>query len=473
MRRSSQILGLPTSILLLLISQSISVRAVDANEFLVPWPRHLTAHVKYWIYGSAKGSDEELEKDNTVVISKRPVGILKMGQDEGEKFFMKYWRFEGEDTPSSLNGKDNLWRERDLKEEARFLVNSSIPLSFRPPFALHTHHHLGSWDYEDIHARGKDSAASLAILEKRAFQCPLGTSSCSAIGYPNSCCAADETCFQITDTGLGPVGCCPSGGNCGGSITNCPSPNIPCADDVGGGCCIPSYVCAPIGCVINPSLVVVVTETSTVFSPTPSTTTQISTITSTRSSLSSSSSISSIWSPSQTWTPIVIATTATSALGVVPVRPTGDSTTTTTDSTSFTGDTCPTGFYACSAHYQGGCCRTGRNCDTTSCPATSSSTMIGSGITVAVPVGSAAKITLATGACATGWSSCAVSLGGDCCPSGWGCGTAGCESVQAQASATVTAVVPKEIPGMGGRVRGGGAGVVVGLMGILVAWLVL
>ncbi|KAF7874174.1 hypothetical protein EAF04_002846 [Stromatinia cepivora] len=472
MRLSSTCLGLPTSILLLLITQTNSVQAIHDNRFLTQWPRHLTAHFKHWIYGSASWRrDDEFERDDTLT-AKSPIGTLKMSEDEGEKFFLEYWQFEGEDTQSNLDGKNNFLRKRDFKEEARLFANSSIPVSFRAPFALHTEDHSGSLDYEDIRVRRKDSAAILAILEKRDFKCPTGTSNCSSIGYPNSCCATDETCFKITDTGLGPVGCCPSGGNCGGTITNCASPNTPCADDVGGGCCIPNYVCASIGCVINPSLVVVVTttQTFTVISSTPTTTTHTTTITSTRSSLSSSSSISS--TSSQSSTPLASTTTVTSASGVVPIRPTGDSTTTTTTvSSTITGDTCPTGFYACSAHYQGGCCRTGRNCDTTSCPATSSTTIISSGITVAVPVGSAATITSATGTCATGWTICAASLGGDCCPSGWACGTASCESVQVQASATTTEVLQKEIPGMGGRVKERGG--VVRLLGVMVAWLIL
>ncbi|KAF7953292.1 hypothetical protein EAE96_006503 [Botrytis aclada] len=465
MRLPAKILSLPTSILILLVSQTNLVQAIDIhdNRVRAQWPRDWI-HVKEWIYGSARRERDEGVEGSGVVVAKSPVGILKMSEDEGEKFYMEYWRFGDGDTLVNLDGRDKVLRERDLKEEARSLANSTIPVSFRTPFALHTEDHSGLLDYENIRARKKDAAAALAMLEKRDFKCPTGTSNCSSIGYPNSCCATDETCFQITDTGLGPVGCCPRGGNCGGTITNCASPNTPCADDVGGGCCIPNYVCASIGCVINPSLVIVVTTTKTftVISSTPTTTIQITTITSTQSSSVSST-------VSQSSPPI---STTTSASGVVPVRPTGDSsTTTTTASSTITQDTCPTGFYACSAHYQGGCCRTGRNCDTTSCPATSSTTIVSSGITVAVPVGSAATLTSATGACATGWTSCAASLGGDCCPSGWACGTASCESVSVEATATMTKVLQKEVPGMGGRVRVGGLGGGMLGWGVLLGWL--
>ncbi|KAI4733412.1 hypothetical protein E4T50_16033 [Aureobasidium sp. EXF-12298] len=95
-------------------------------------------------------------------------------------------------------------------------------------------------------------------------------------------------------------------------------------------------------------------------------------------------------------------------------------TTSTSNTVSYSG--CPTGFYMCSAYYLGGCCRVGRNCDTTSCP-TSASTAVAtnSGLTVMAPSG--ASSAAPTGNCANGWFSCAASVGGGCCPSGYGCGT--------------------------------------------------
>jgi hypothetical protein len=106
-------------------------------------------------------------------------------------------------------------------------------------------------------------------------------------------------------------------------------------------------------------------------------------------------------------------------------------TTTTTPSTSLsypvTG--CPTGFYACSAYYQGGCCQIGRNCDSTSCPALASTTLVsGSSLTIVAPTGSGitAPSSLLTGSCATGWMTCAPDVGGGCCPSGYVCGSVSC-----------------------------------------------
>ncbi|PQE19125.1 gpi anchored protein [Rutstroemia sp. NJR-2017a BBW] len=421
--RPLRVLGLPTSVLLLLVSQAHTVQAVDGESISARSPSDLAARVKDWVYGRAEKEEDGVVRrggDNT---AQSPVGVMKMSVDEGEKFFMEYWQY-GENTQSEAveEAETGSVRARDLKEEVRLLANASTPITFRAPFALHTEDQSGALAYEELRMRERDSAAALAVLEKREFKCPTGTSNCSSIGYPNSCCASDETCFNIQDTGLGPVGCCPSGGNCGGTITSCASPNTPCAADVGGGCCIPNYVCASVGCVVNPSLVVIVTTTR-----------------------------------------------ITTALGVVPVRPTGETTTTTTTDPSPTSsgdDTCPTGFYACSAQYQGGCCRTGRNCDTTSCVPTSSTTLLSSGITIAVPVGTAATVTTATGTCATGWSSCAASVGGDCCPSGFECGTASCSSVGPSA----TQLRGKETPGGAGSLKVDGWLV---WMGFGVGWAVL
>lgn len=157
-------------------------------------------------------------------------------------------------------------------------------------------------------------------------------------------------------------------------------------------------------------------ETSTSRSPTPTTSSE---------------------SSSQTET--TTRTTTSSQEQSPPMRPTTDVESTVTATETITGpDMCPTGFYACSAVYQGGCCRTGRDCDTTSCPPTSSVTVVDSnGVTVAVPTGDAATT---SNPCATGWFSCAASDGGGCCPSGFACGR---ESCTASGSGTATSTVAK------------------------------
>ena len=86
-----------------------------------------------------------------------------------------------------------------------------------------------------------------------------------------------------------------------------------------------------------------------------------------------------------------------------------------------------------------------------------------------MPVGPAASTAGApTGVCASGWATCAASVGGNCCPEGWECGTASCTA----AGPSATAVEQKKSPNSGSQIRGfGGVGGVVGLVMVVVALL--
>lgn len=182
-----------------------------------------------------------------------PTAIRKMSPDAGEKLLHEYYAF-GEEQVAQVGAQAQpamlAKGVLDVEEEELLAANSSASISFRAPFAPHFDSHLA--------ARGNEGAASgwrlfqrakdaVARLEKRQFACPTGTSDCSAIGFPNSCCQAGTECVQITDTGLGPVGCCPDGISCTGSIA-CSGSQQGCPSDIGGGCCIPGFVCASIGC---------------------------------------------------------------------------------------------------------------------------------------------------------------------------------------------------------------------------------
>lgn len=214
MRLLRHILGLPSPLLLLLVAQA------EFNEL--------------------SASAQRL-----------PTAIRKMGLDEGEKFLHGYCAFEDDS-----NIAQAVFQPRApipasgllSPEEASLLeANSSAAISYRPPFAPHFESSLQGeqgllgWD---IFRR---AASALARLERRQFSCPTGTSDCSAIGYPYSCCQSGLTCVQIEDTGLGPVGCCPSGSSCGGTIT-CSGSQVGCPSDMGGGCCIDGFVCEGVGC---------------------------------------------------------------------------------------------------------------------------------------------------------------------------------------------------------------------------------
>ena len=326
-----------------------------------------------------------------------------------------------------------------------------MELAYRPPFAVAMDDRqaaspAGRFELLVRHA----ARAALARLERRQWACPAGTGSCEAIGYPNSCCPSEEACVEVQDTGLGPVGCCPAGATCGGGVSGCSDGSMPCGSDIGGGCCIPGFVCQGVGCefakvsistipnganwligvrlppsssssssarpTAPPRPTITSASTSIIDRPTPST------VTGTASSTSS---------PRPTTSP-------NTGVGA-PYRPTSSSVGGGDDPSTY----CPTGFYACLASAGGGCCQTGRDCQTTSCPPVSKTTLINTnGITVVAPATEMPAAT--TDLCAAGWFLCGDEAGPlpGCCPSGYSCGTASCSAETAGATATVAKALP-------------------------------
>ncbi|RAL11517.1 putative GPI anchored protein [Aspergillus homomorphus CBS 101889] len=355
----------------------------------------------------------------------RPIrGVRKMTEDEGEKFYLDYWQFDDDDNYTtgnnySFNTSDELSSPARRSES----LQTTEEVDFQPqsyPFHASYSGGLGS-------EGGRGWGAAFSPLLRRDFQCPSGTANCTAIDRPDSCCSTDDTCVLVKDTGSGDVGCCPRGKTCSGTIGACADGYSSCPSSLGGGCCIPGYACVSGGCMRV--FTITVTVSSTVM-------------------LSTS-------------TQTVAATTKTLSTGdlIPPARPTSVSTA-TSSSTSKTTDSatvsvCPTGFYACSAYYQGGCCRTGRDCDSTSCPAIPSTTLASDGVTIVIPeatatgtatttTSSSSSSSSSTGRCASGWFSCADTVGGGCCPTGYRCGTS-CTAVS-----TATETVSKEQPTSGG-----------------------
>lgn len=251
MQLRSQLLGLPAALILLITAHTPVGHGREQSP--APWLNGRSPEDSSWLEKHrrrALSSDEQANYNNSLV------GVIKMSEDPGEKFFPEYWVFDNgsRQTPRLEVVLSPPLRSRDEEEELNLLSNASTPISYRPPFALHVadeNIHSDLRSRERILGRGA-AAAALTALQKRDFTCPSGTSDCSSVGAPNACCATGETCFSITDTGLGSVGCCPNGANCGGTISNCGSVNSPCG--VGGqnyeygGCCIPNYVCAGVGC---------------------------------------------------------------------------------------------------------------------------------------------------------------------------------------------------------------------------------
>ena len=401
------------------------------------------------------------------LLRERPVGMKKMSGDPGEKFYLDYWLFA---------------------DEAAGWANESIFVPFTNSFPLHSDRNTSILPrYLDLRR--------LSFFQKRDYQCPSGTSACDDIGRPNSCCAIGSTCQLIDDTGLGDVGCCPAEETCGGSVSDCGGDGYTsCPNHPGGGCCVPGYGCFDVGCVQTSTAVVAPTpapeaSTVTVTSLTTitasgggvqtlTTTVIVPPLTPTLSPTRSTSTIPPPLPPPQTTrttsTTHTTSTRSTSqscptdfrscpeSLGggcchtdracgngrecpalttsgtfIPPARPTDDVTTTTFSSISGVG--CPTGFYACSAYHEGGCCQVDRNCDKTSCPTLASTTLVSNPPTIVAPTGSGitAPGNLLTGACAKGWFTCAVADGGGCCPSGYTCGVVQCTATGSGGEADV------------------------------------
>ncbi|GAB1313915.1 hypothetical protein MFIFM68171_04125 [Madurella fahalii] len=405
-----------------------------------------------------------------------PTAIRKMPPDQGAKFHHSYCAFSDDDDvfrsapakPFAAIAARTAYEEDD---SLRLAANSSAELALRPPFVV-----VSGREEQDEHQAAADSASdsdsawalfrraasALAFLERRQWSCPSGTASCSSIGYPNSCCQEGERCVEVPDTGLGPVGCCPQGVTCGGGVSGCADGSTACASEIGGGCCIPGFICAGVGCIRPPPspspspssrppppplTTITTTSTTTIPGPTPSTVivTVVITIT-----------------PSSTPQPITstVTRTRTDSGAGAPFRPTSSPDDSPPPASTF----CPTGFYPCHARVGGGCCQTGRDCQTTSCAAPAEMTTVvnGNGVTVVVPAGSGPPETTGAGTCAEGWFLCGTEAGpvAGCCPTGYSCGTASC-------SIAGTATVAKELPSNDGfRVRGGNWWIGLMMMGV-------
>ncbi|KFZ17124.1 hypothetical protein V502_04744 [Pseudogymnoascus sp. VKM F-4520 (FW-2644)] len=203
------LLALPPS-LLLLSSHAISAHA-HKNGAALPPPAQLP-------------EPQLIHKRQEIAVrigaGTKPVAVRKMTEDEGEMFFNEYWGFEAREEEGAAGaavGDGDVLRREYQDEEDIARTNSSALFSFRPAFAIHE---ASSPALSEAQARHQRSSRALAALLKRAFQCPTGTSACTSISQPNYCCATSESCVTITDTGLGPVGCCPAGQSCGGEITH-------------------------------------------------------------------------------------------------------------------------------------------------------------------------------------------------------------------------------------------------------------
>ncbi|KFY39384.1 hypothetical protein V494_04009, partial [Pseudogymnoascus sp. VKM F-4513 (FW-928)] len=223
------LLALPPS-LLLLSSHAISAGAHNNGAALPP-----VAHLP-----EPRVIQKREEIAARIGAGTKPVRVRKMTEDEGEMFFNEYWGFEaGEEEEAQQDAAGDVLRREYQDEDNGAQGNSSAMLSLFPAFAIHEADlPLDPRDARSLH---QGASRALSALLKRSFQCPTGTSACTSISQPNYCCASSESCVSIKDTGLGPVGCCPSGQSCDGAITHCASGQTACPQSLGGACCVAGF----------------------------------------------------------------------------------------------------------------------------------------------------------------------------------------------------------------------------------------
>ena len=235
MRTLATLFSLPVSLLLLVSNSPVQAVAVEAQ-----WPYNLPSHIKYF------PEDEALVRRNLDMqrrlVGHKPVAVRKMSEDEGEMFFLEYWRFGQDIDGWSTRESEVLTPRGDFT--SKHSMNASIPLLLQPPLLLHSEQ-----PKTPNPLFGRLLRSPLASFNKRDFQCPSDTFSCVLVGAPNSCCPTGQTCQYVVNpsNGLGAVGCCPAGESCSGGVQNCPSGYTGCPDS-GGGCCVSGYTCDGIGC---------------------------------------------------------------------------------------------------------------------------------------------------------------------------------------------------------------------------------
>ena len=231
--------------LLLFIATAPTVTQADEN----PWPFGLRP------FSRTKSGHESLTgRDGTAIphpMAQVPIVVRKMSGDQGEMFFPEYWQFEAE---TDRAPKPELDRRKPTPRSLRPLegtstvedwANASMPQPLQAPFSLHTNHRL---DTRPLFSRLLRSPGAIFARDSPGFACPGGTSACTSINRPNSCCAAGLVCRLTTDVGQGDVGCCEPGQVCGEEVASCPAEDLLCPDSLGGGCCIPGSVCDGVGC---------------------------------------------------------------------------------------------------------------------------------------------------------------------------------------------------------------------------------
>ncbi|KAI9739402.1 MAG: hypothetical protein M1818_005090 [Claussenomyces sp. TS43310] len=118
------VLYLPTSLLASLITPikpgtaqaSHDPPLSDVDPTTPPWPYNLPPHVKYWPEDLPHRRRDLEAVQEHIAAGHVPVGVRKMGVDEGEKFWPYYWSFAEEDQFSMA---DKRWNVNQYGEQIR------------------------------------------------------------------------------------------------------------------------------------------------------------------------------------------------------------------------------------------------------------------------------------------------------------------------------------------------------------------
>ncbi|GKU01857.1 gpi anchored [Fusarium langsethiae] len=370
--------------------------------------------------------------------SSSPTAIKKLAPGSNDKLLREHLAFAPLQILSPRDAAAAAISFLDNQDDELLKLNGTERF-YRPAFAPHSE--------ESRDSMLRRAAEALALLQRRS-SCPKGMNICSNIDPEVKCCQEGTYCVDVGDSVAGGVACCPDGASCGGGVGSCPSEAASCPEELGGGCCIPGYVCQGLGCVPSASA----TPTSTTQAPTTAAqetteepTVELTTETEAETTTEEEpTTVSEAETQTETEGTVTAPTTATgSVTGIAPYRPTGTSVTTSSeDEDTQTG--CPTGFYGCLATHGGGCCRTDRNCDTHNCPAPST-TIVTDGATIVVLATDAPPAPGPASTCADGWFLCGRDAGpvAGCCPNGYDCGTASCFTAHASETGRLQKAFPE------------------------------
>src|SRR6187402_2996761 len=148
MRFASRLLALPASILILIASHATSAQSANQDDQSPEqWTYNFPPHVKFWPEDPPHRRRDLEAIEEHIRLGRKPVGVMKMSPDEGEKFYMEYWQFEGELGQTEQASRS--LRRGNVEEEARLLANTSMAVPFKAPFMLHTED-LGALNYEEL-----------------------------------------------------------------------------------------------------------------------------------------------------------------------------------------------------------------------------------------------------------------------------------------------------------------------------------